>query len=213
MYNRGKSRSCLFPLLPHPFSREGGNPSSLITSNPSTHNNMIRTFNGKTPKIHPTAFVSEAAYVVGNVTIGENSSVWPGAVLRGDYGRIRVGRNTNIQDNCVLHADDCLEVGDNVVVTHGAVLHCHRVGSNVMVGVNAVLLENAEIGDNCIIGAGSVVLQDARVPDNSVVVGVPGKIRPLKDEHLKIIQSGAAMYKKNAQRFIQAGLGHTLPED
>ncbi len=179
---------------------------------PYSGNTMIRSFNGFTPAIHPTAFVSEAAYVVGNVHIGENSSVWPGAVLRGDYGRIRVGRNTNIQDNCVLHADDYLEVGDNVVVTHGAVLHCHRVGSNVMVGVNAVLLENAEIDDNCIIGAGSVVLQDTHVPANSVVVGVPGKIHPLKDEHLKIIQSGAAMYKENAQRFIQAGLGEPLPK-
>ena len=167
---------------------------------------MIKTFNGITPYIHPTAFISEAAYVVGNVRIGENSSVWPGAVLRGDYGRITVGSNTNIQDNCVLHADDYLEVGDNVTVTHGAVLHCHRVGNNVMVGVNAVLLENAEIGDNCIIGAGSVVLQNTRVPDNSVVVGVPGKIHSLKEEHLKIIQSAAAMYKKNAQRFIQSGL-------
>ena len=171
---------------------------------------MIRSFNGHTPSIHPTAFVSEAAYIVGNVTVGENSSVWPGAVLRGDYGRITVGRNTNIQDNCVLHADDYLEVGDNVVVTHGAVLHCHRVGNNVMVGVNAVLLENAEIGDNCIIGAGTVVLQDSRVPNNSVVVGVPGKVRPLQPQHLKIIQSGAAMYKKNAQRFIQAGLGESV---
>ena len=168
---------------------------------------MIRSFNGHTPQIHPTAFVSEAAYIVGNVHVGENSSVWPGAVLRGDYGSIRVGRNTNIQDNCVLHADDYLEVGDNVVVTHGAVLHCHSVGNNVMVGVNAVLLENAEVGNSCIIGAGSVVLQDVRVPDNSVVVGVPGKIRPLKEEHLAIIHSGASQYKKNAQRFKQAGLG------
>ena len=168
---------------------------------------MIRSFNGVTPTIHPTAFVSEAAYVVGDVHVGENSSVWPGAVLRGDYGRIRVGRNTNIQDNCVLHADDYLEVGDNVVVTHGAVLHCHRVGNNVMVGINAVLLENAEIEDNCVIGAGSVVLADTRVPSNSVVVGVPGKIRPMRDEYRKLIESVAAQYRENAQRFIQAGLG------
>ncbi len=174
---------------------------------------MIRSFNGFTPSIHPSAFVSEAAYIVGNVTIGENSSVWPGAVLRGDYGRITVGRNTNIQDNCVLHADDYLEVGDNVVVTHGAVLHCHSVGNNVMIGVNAVLLENAEIADNCFIGAGSVVLADTRVPPNSVVVGVPGKIRPIKDELLKVIQDGAAMYRRNAQRFILAGLGQVLSED
>ena len=79
-----------------------------------------------------------------------------------------------------------------------------------MVGINAVLLENAEIEDNCIIGAGSVVLADTRVPANSVVVGVPGKIRPMKDEYRKLIQSGAAQYKQNARRFIQAGLGEAL---
>jgi carbonic anhydrase/acetyltransferase-like protein (isoleucine patch superfamily) len=168
---------------------------------------LIRSFEGKTPKVHPTAFISEAAYLVGAVEVGENSSVWPGAVIRGDYGTITIGKNTNIQDNCVLHADDYLEVGDNVVVTHGAVLHCHKVGHNVMVGVNAVLLEGVEIGSNCVIGAGSVVLADTLVPEGSVVVGVPGRIRPLKEDLLRRIQSGVAMYRGNAQRFKAAGLG------
>jgi carbonic anhydrase/acetyltransferase-like protein (isoleucine patch superfamily) len=167
---------------------------------------MLRSLDGKIPQIHPTAFISEAAYVVGDVTIGENSSVWPGAVLRGDYGRIAVGRGTNVQDNCVLHADDYLEVGDNVTVTHGAVLHCHKVGNNVMIGVNAVLLENAEIGDNCVIGAGAVVLAGTTVPPNSVVVGVPGKIHPLKPELQKRIKSAAEHYRENAKRFRAAGL-------
>jgi carbonic anhydrase/acetyltransferase-like protein (isoleucine patch superfamily) len=167
---------------------------------------MIRTLEDKTPRIHPTAFVSEAAYIVGDVTIGENSSVWPGAVLRGDYGSITVGKGANIQDNCVLHADDYLEVGDNVTVTHGAVLHCHKVGNNVLIGVNAVLLENAEIGDNCVIGAGAVVLADTIVPPNSVVVGVPGKIHPLKPELKKRINSAAEHYRENARRFKAAGL-------
>ena len=173
---------------------------------------MIRNLDGNTPKIHPTAFVSEAAYVVGNVENGENSSVWPGAVIRGDYGRITVGKNTNIQDNCVLHADDYLNVGDNVVVTHGAVLHCHRVGNNVMIGINAVLLENAEVGDNCVIGAGSVVLADTVVPSESVVIGVPGRARPLKEEYRKRIESGVTQYRENARRFKSAGLGTDPPQ-
>ena len=167
---------------------------------------MIRSLNGKTPRIHPTAFISEAAYIVGDVEIGENSSVWPGAVLRGDYGSITVGKNTSIQDNCVLHADDYLKVGDNVVVTHGAVLHCHKIGNNVLVGINAALLENVEIGDNCIIGAGSVVLSGAVVPEGSVVTGVPGKVRPLKGELRKVIEFGVAQYQGNAQRYKAAGL-------
>ncbi len=173
---------------------------------------MIRSLEGKTPKIHPTAFVSEAAYVVGDVEIGEGSSVWPGAVIRGDFGVIRVGRNTTIQDNCVLHADDYLYVGDNVVVTHGAVLHCHSVGSNVLIGINAVLLENVEVQDYCLIGAGAVVLAGSVVPSGSVVVGAPGRIRPLKEEHRRLIEAGAAQYRDNARRFKNAGLGRS-PSD
>ena len=168
---------------------------------------LIRSCEGKTPKIHPTAFISKAAYVLGNVVVGEYSSVWPGAVLRGDCGSIIIGRNTNIQDNCVLHADDYLAFGDAVVVTHGAVLYCHKVGNNVMVGVNAVLLENVEVGDNFIIGAGSVVLTDVIVPQDSMVIGVPGKVRPLREELRQRIWLGAALYRKNAQRFREEGLG------
>lgn len=167
---------------------------------------VIRSLDGKTPRIHPTAFISEAAYIVGDVEIGENSSVWPGAVLRGDYGTIIVGSNTNIQDNCVLHTDDYLNVGDNVVVTHGAVLHCHTVGNNVMVGVNATLLEGVEVGDNCLIGAGCVVLSGQVIPEGSVVTGIPGKVRPLRGELSEIIKSGAAQYQGNAQRYKSSGL-------
>ena len=83
---------------------------------------MIRSFNGVTPRIHPSAFISEACYIVGNVEIGENSSVWPGAVIRGDFGSISIGNNSVIQDTCVIHSDDYLMIGDNVLVTHGAVI-------------------------------------------------------------------------------------------
>ena len=162
---------------------------------------MIRTIAGKTPKIHPTVFISEFAYVVGDVEIGEGSSVWPGAVVRGDYGRVVIGKGTNLQDNSVVHSDNYLEIGDNVSVTHGAVIHCHKVGNNVMVGVNAVLLEDSIIGDNCVIGAGSVVLANTTVPSNSVVLGVPGKIKPLKKELVERITATAIRYQDNGKRF------------
>ena len=118
---------------------------------------MIRNLGDKTPKIHPSVFVSEAAYIVGDVEIGENSSVWPGAVIRGDYGKIVIGRACSIQDNCVLHTDDYLELGDNVLMTHGAAIHGGRVGNNVLIGMNATLLEDAHVGNYCLIGAGAVV--------------------------------------------------------
>ena len=168
---------------------------------------MIRSLNGKTPRIHPTAFISEACYIVGDVEIDEESSVWPGAVIRGDYGRITVGKRSVIQDNCVLHADDFLEVGDNVLVTHGAVIHGHRVGNNVLLGINSVILESAQIGDYCLVGAGSVVRANARIPDGSLVVGVPGQVRPLAEENRKRLEDPTGTYVANAARYKRAGLG------
>ena len=119
---------------------------------------MIRSFDGKSPKIHPSAFISETAYIVGDVEVGEGASVWPGAVIRGDYGKIIIGRNCSIQDNCVLHTDDYLELGDNVLMTHGAVVHGGTIGNNVLIGVNAAVLESAHVGNYCLIGACALVV-------------------------------------------------------
>ena len=172
---------------------------------------MIRSFNGKTPRIHPTAFISEACYIVGDVEIGENSSVWPGAVIRGDFGRITIGRNSVIQDTCVIHTDDFLDIGDNVLVTHGAVIHGHRVGNNVLIGINAVILEEVEIGDYCLIGAGAVVRADSTIPDQSLVIGVPGQVRALSPENRKRLEAPTASYIRNAQAHKRAGLGLEIP--
>lgn len=173
---------------------------------------MIRSLDGKTPRIHPTAFVSESAYIVGDVTIGENSNIWPGAVLRGDYGKIVIGRNCSIQDNCVLHTDDFLSLGDNVLMTHGAVIHGGKVGNNVLIGINAALLEDSQVGNYCLIGAGAVVLAGAVIPDRSLVVGVPGRVRELTPEQEQRLQDPTAIYVANARRFRAAGLGLALPE-
>ena len=172
---------------------------------------MIRTVDGKGPRIHPSAFISEAAYVVGDVEIGEGSSVWPGAVIRGDYGKIIIGKNCSIQDNCVLHTDDFLQLGDNVLMTHGAVIHGGKVGSNVLIGVNAVLLEDAHVGDYCLVGACAMVRAGARIPDHSLVIGVPAAVKPLTEQQAKRLENPTAAYTKNARRFIDAGLGLQIP--
>jgi len=138
---------------------------------------VIRSFKGKTPKIANTAFVSEFAYVIGDVEIGEGSGVWPGAVIRGDFGSIRIGKNSHIEDNAVLHVWKSLIIGDNVTIGHSAVVHCQRVGDNVLVGNNATVLDDTEIGDFCIIGANSMVRAAQKIPDRSFVVGVPAKIK------------------------------------
>jgi len=139
--------------------------------------NMIRSFNGKTPRIAESAFVSEAAYVIGDVEIGENSGIWPGAVVRADFARIRIGNNTMIEDNSVLHGGLDMEIGENVTIGHSVVVHGVKIGSNTLVGNNATILDAAEVGSFCIIGAGCVVSQGMKIPDRSFVVGVPGKIK------------------------------------
>jgi carbonic anhydrase/acetyltransferase-like protein (isoleucine patch superfamily) len=142
---------------------------------------MIKSFNGKAPKIAPSAFVSESAYVVGDVEIGEHSSIWPGAVLRGDTGKVAIGKYTAVEDNCVIHSgvpgDGDTFIGDECNIAHGAVVHCKSIGNNVMIGINATILHNAEIGNHCLIGAACLVMEDMKVPDNSFVVGVPGKTK------------------------------------
>ena len=174
---------------------------------------MIRSLDGNKPKIHPSVFVSEAAYIVGDVEIGEGSSIWPGAGIRGDYGRIIIGKNCSIQDNCVLHTDDYLELGDNVLMTHGAVIHGGTIGNNVLIGVNAAVLESAHVGNYCLIGACALVLADANIPDESLVIGVPGRVLPLTDEHRERLKDPTGIYVRNARRFIDAGVGLQIPRD
>lgn len=139
---------------------------------------MIRSFNGKTPRIAESACVDEVAHIIGDVEIGENCIVSPGAVLRADIASIKIGQNVWIEDNCVLHAgpNDVI-IGDNVIIGHGVIVHCHRIGNNVLVGMNATLLDKAEIGNDCLIGAATLVGEGMKIPDNSFVAGVPGKVK------------------------------------
>lgn len=173
---------------------------------------MIRSLGDKKPKIHPSVFISEAAYIVGDVEIGENSSVWPGAVIRGDYGKIVIGKACSIQDNCVMHTDDYLELGDNVLMTHGVAIHGGRVGNNVLLGMNATLLEDAHVGNYCLIGAGALVRAGARIPDHSLVLGVPGRVSELTEEQAERLKDPTALYVENAKVFIAAGLGLQIPQ-
>jgi len=146
---------------------------------------MLRAFNGKVPKVADSAFVSERAYVVGDVEIGEDSGIWPGAVIRGDFGSIRIGKNCQIEDNSVVHVGGTLEIGDNVIIGHSAVIHGQKIGNNVLVGNNATILDFAEIGDNCIIAANSMVATAQKIPDNSFAAGAPAKIKELSSDRIK----------------------------
>jgi carbonic anhydrase/acetyltransferase-like protein (isoleucine patch superfamily) len=162
---------------------------------------MIRSFNGKSPRIADSAFVSEAAYIIGDVEIGENSGVMPSAVIRADMGKITIGSSVFVEDNCVIHSGSSLGpngdvvIGDRVLIGHGAVLNCRSIGSHVLVGMNATLLHNADIGNYCIIAACAMVTQGMKVPDRSFVVGVPGKIAgPPTEDQLWWVKDGITQY-------------------
>jgi carbonic anhydrase/acetyltransferase-like protein (isoleucine patch superfamily) len=164
---------------------------------------MLRGLGEKKPKIAKTAFVSEAAYVVGDVEIGENSSIWPGAVLRADRFRIRIGSNSNIQDNCVVHAGfSDVTIGNNVTIAHGSMIHCARIGNNVLIGMHTVLNNQSEIEDFCMVGAYSMVKDHFKVPARSLAVGIPVRIvRALNDQELERILSGSNFYVELAKEF------------
>ena len=165
---------------------------------------MIRSFNGKTPRIAESVFISETAYVIGDVEIGDGSSVWPGAVIRGDYSGIKIGRNTQVEDNCVIHSGI---IGDRVHIGHGAVINCRKIGNNVLIGMNSTILHDAEIGDFCIIGGGCLVRQGMKISDNSFVAGVPGEIKgEPSPQQLQWVQRGPQNYAKLAQQYKEQGL-------
>ncbi len=173
---------------------------------------MIRAFNGKTPRVATSAFVSEAAYVVGDVSIGDGSSVWPGAVIRADFGHIRIGTNTHVEDNSTLHhGSDGLDIGDDVTIGHNAVIHCRRIGDATLIGNHATLLDGAEIGSNCLVAAGAVLRPGSRVPNGSFIVGVPAEIRPLSDARLQDTKAWNRYYPDLVVRYLAEGLGDVPP--
>ena len=139
---------------------------------------MIMPFKNKHPKLHPSVFIAPGAHVIGDVTIGRDSSVWFAAVLRGDLHSIRVGKNTNIQDGCVLHVDrgmPCI-LKDGIVMGHQSTAHACTVEDGVLIGIGARILSGARIGAYSLIGAGAVVLENAVIPPYSLVLGIPGKV-------------------------------------
>ncbi len=176
---------------------------------------MIKSFRGKTPRIAESAFISEAAYIVGDVEIGENSSVWPGAVIRGDFGKITIGENTAVEDNSVIHSGSPstpssiadVTIGNDVHIGHGAVVNGRRIGNNVLIGMNATILHDAEIGNFCIIGASCLVGEGMQIPDRSFVVGVPGKIKgEVSDQQLWWTQKAPKNYDELAKQYKAEGL-------
>ena len=159
---------------------------------------MLRPYRGQLPRVHPTAFIDTSAQVIGDVEIGEESSVWMCAVLRGDVHWIRVGNRTNIQDGAIVHGmtgTHPTSIGDNVTVGHAAVLHGCTVENQCLIGMGAILLNGAHVGAGSIVAAGTLLVEGQKVPPRSLVMGSPGKVkRPIVDDEHAFIRQSADNY-------------------
>jgi carbonic anhydrase/acetyltransferase-like protein (isoleucine patch superfamily) len=150
------------------------------------------------PRVHPTAYIDDSAQVIGDVEIGEESSVWMNVVIRGDVNQIRIGRRSNVQDGTVVHVmrdSHATIVGDDVTIGHAAVVHGCTIEDRCLIGMGAILLNGARIGAGSIVAAGTLVVEGMQVPPRSLVMGSPGKVkRPLGDDEVVGIQLYADRY-------------------
>jgi carbonic anhydrase/acetyltransferase-like protein (isoleucine patch superfamily) len=159
---------------------------------------MLRPYKGTLPRVHSTAYIDQSAQVIGDVEIGDASSVWMNAVVRGDVHWIRVGRRSNIQDGTVVHVMNGTHpttIGDDVTIGHGAIVHGCTLSDRILVGMGAILLNGVEVGEDSIVAAGTLLPEGMRVPPRSLVMGSPGKVRrTLTDEDVASILVYAGRY-------------------
>jgi carbonic anhydrase/acetyltransferase-like protein (isoleucine patch superfamily) len=159
---------------------------------------MTRGFDG--------VFIAPTATVVGKVRIAPGSSVWFGAVVRGDEAPVQIGRNTSVQDNAVIHVSEGVQakIGDQVTIGHGAIVHGAQIEDTVLIGIGAIVLDSAHVGSGCIIAAGAVVTEGAEIPARSLVLGVPGKVaRSVTSQQLQYIEANAKSYAMLAQSYLK----------
>jgi len=176
---------------------------------------MLCEFGGKRPKLHRTAYVHPSAAVIGDVIVGKRSSIWPGAVVRGDFARIEVGDYSCIQDNSVVHPADTyvdgkpkylpVKIGNYVVVGHNALVHGATISDNCVIGGGSIIFNGARVHRNSIVGMGAVVLGNSEVPSGTVVVGIPARpLRKLSEEEIRKIRVQAENYAKLAAQYKMA---------
>lgn len=168
---------------------------------------VLYEFEGKKPTIAKTAFVFPSATIIGDVSIGNNCFIGPNAVLRGDWGSIEVGDGSNIQDTCVLHSipDGRTILGENCHIGHGAVVHQAELGTHVLVGKNAVIMNWVKIGNDCIIGSGCVVPQKKVIESESLVLGIPGKVvGKISEKQIEYSLNATKLYQTLPNRYYSS---------
>ena len=164
---------------------------------------MIKKFAGKTPQLGAEAWVAETAVVIGDVVLGPRANIWYGAVIRGDVEKIRIGADSNVQDNSVIHVDSSgfsTVIGERVTVGHRVVLHGCKIGDGALIGIGAIVMNGAEIGEGALVGAGALVPQGSKIPAGMLAVGAPARVkRPLTDEEKQALRESATHYVQLAQ--------------
>jgi len=171
---------------------------------------MILSHHGITPSISPSAYIQQSAHIIGDVQIGEDSSVWFNAVVRGDVCYIRIGKRVNIQDNATIHVFSGgipTILGDGVSIAHNVVAHACTIHAFTLVGMGAIVLDGAEIGEECLIGAGAVVAPRSKIPPRSLVLGNPAKVvRALTADDIERLHKTAENYVRFSREYIEQGI-------
>lgn len=169
---------------------------------------MLIEYKGKRPKVHPSAFIAPTAVLIGDVEVGPESSIWFGAVLRGDNGPIRIGARTSVQDNAVIHVTLLTRIDDDVTIGHAAVMEDCHIKRHALIGSNAVLLNGSIIGEGSLVAAGSVVGERVEIPDHVLAAGVPAKVKkPIEGEAAKWIEIAAHEYVELSRSYLNEGIG------
>ncbi|MEH7298858.1 gamma carbonic anhydrase family protein [Neobacillus drentensis] len=167
---------------------------------------MMIPYKGVSPTVHDSVFVAPGAYIIGNVEIGKESTVWFNAVLRGDDGPIIVGERCSIQDNSTIHLYEGFPViiEDDVTVGHNVILHGCKIGKRSIIGMGSTLLDNVEVGEECIIGANTLLAGGIKIPPRSLVLGSPGKVvRELTEKDLQMLQMSSEHYVQKGKEFME----------
>jgi carbonic anhydrase/acetyltransferase-like protein (isoleucine patch superfamily) len=176
---------------------------------------IVRSYGGTWPTVGPDVFLADNATIIGDTVIGAGSSVWFGTVIRGDQMPIRIGRETSIQDNSVVHVTSEVAgtvVGDRVTVGHDVILHAGTVGDDCIIGMGSILLDRVRVGRMCIVGAGALVTPGTDIPDGHLAVGAPARVkRPITDEERAWIASSARHYVTLTQRYLAEPPARTVP--
>jgi len=172
---------------------------------------MIIEHQGKKPQIHPSVFLAPTAVVIGDVTIGEGSSVWFGAVVRGDIQSIRIGRRVNIQDMVMIHVDapdHPTRIADDVTMGHRAIVHGCTIEEGSLIGMGSVVMNGAVIGEGSLVAAGALVTEGKVLPPRSLIAGIPGKVlRQLSEDESEGLKKHARHYAELAATYLKQGLG------